>query len=188
MSKTSKCTKCEYQKENTFTPKGSNTPVTNYVFNVEFENGDKGLYNAKDKNDPKIKVGEETEYEVQEIPYTDKQGQEKTLNKISPARKPFGGSKETPEDRKKKASRTALGVSIDVVIFLNSNITDSQMRSLHNFFYTWLIEDIDDADKSKDRTTVLMTVARLMGSKNSPYDVSTSKKIIESAEKLLEFI
>ena len=62
----SKCIKCDFWKEDTYTPKGQSVAVTTYAFSVEFEDGTKGLYNAKEKNNPKFKVGEAAEYTAEE--------------------------------------------------------------------------------------------------------------------------
>ncbi len=40
---------------------------TLYAFSVEFDNGDKGTYKAKDVNNPKFKVGEIADYELEKV-------------------------------------------------------------------------------------------------------------------------
>lgn len=182
MSKTSKCIKCDYKNE-------FDSPYGKlYSFDVAFEDGTKGLYNSKDKDNPKFKVGEEAEYETEEKSGV-KNGKEWSFTKIKPAQKNFGGGyKETPEDRQKKARRTAVGASIDFIALSGKQISEDKVQPLHNFFYTWLIKDIDDADKSKDRATALMSVVRLVGKDNSPYDTSSTKSLIETAEKLLNLM
>lgn len=182
MSK-SKCIKCKFKNE------FESSYGKLYSFDVEFEDGTKGLYNSKDKDNPKFKEGEEAEYETEEKSGV-KNGKEWSFTKIKPAQKGFGGGgyKETPEDRKKKAKRTAVGASVDFIVLSGIEVSAEKVQPLHNFFYTWLIKDIDDSDKSKDRATALMSVVRLVGKENSPYDTSSTKTLIEAAEKLLTLL
>lgn len=55
----SKITKCEFKKS------WSNAHGEFHSFWVEFEDGTKGFYNAKDKGNPKFRVGEESEYSAE---------------------------------------------------------------------------------------------------------------------------
>lgn len=91
----SKCTKCDFYKENTFTPAGTTVPVTQYSFNVEFESGIKGTYQSKSKDNPKFKVGEESEFTYEEK--LSKTGTK--FNVIKPKQEPFakgGAFKQKP--------------------------------------------------------------------------------------------
>lgn len=91
-----KVIKCDFYKENTYTPKGSNSPVTNYAFNIEFSDGIKGLYNAKDKDKPVFVVGGEYEYTAEE-----KQGKNGVWYIVKKKQDPFakgGGWKPKPSN------------------------------------------------------------------------------------------
>ena len=76
--KTSKVTKAEFKKEF-----DSNYGKL-YSFLVEFENGDSGFYNSKNKDNPKFTVGKEADYTVEE-----KQGNKGSYNIIKPVKKDF---------------------------------------------------------------------------------------------------
>lgn len=71
----SKVVKCEFKKENTFKPKGTDIEVTLYKFLVEFEDGTRGVYQAKDKDSPKFVVGKECPYEATVADYKDENGE-----------------------------------------------------------------------------------------------------------------
>ena len=87
----SKCIKCDFQKERQ-TPNG-----VLYDFFVAFENGSEGSYSSKDKNNPKFKVGDVAEFEVEVVSGVSKAGNNYSFNKIKPVRS-FnpGGFKEKP--------------------------------------------------------------------------------------------
>ena len=91
----SKVTKCDFKNEFT-TSYG-----TFYNFDVSFEDGTQGMYASKDKNSPKFKVGETTEYEI-EVKSGVKDGKEWSFNKIKPV-KEFnaggGGYKQKPANK-----------------------------------------------------------------------------------------
>lgn len=83
----SKCIKCSFKNE--FTTSNG----TFYNFDVEFEDGTVGMYASKDKNNPKFKVGVESEFEKEEKSGV-KNGKEWSFVKIKPAmQNKFGGGK-----------------------------------------------------------------------------------------------
>lgn len=82
---TKKCISCDFKKEVKL------KDGTFYSFAVKFEGDDKEYsYLAKDKNEPKFKVGEEQEVEITEKSGTNADGSEWKIYNVKPAQKPFG--------------------------------------------------------------------------------------------------
>ena len=99
--KTSKCLKCEFK--NSFNGKYG----TLHSFDVEFENGDKGLYISSNKNAPKFKVGEEASYDI-----VAKEGKNGVWNKISPIKPSFNNSKYDPKGQQQIIKMTVVSCII----------------------------------------------------------------------------
>lgn len=90
----SKVTKVTFKEPFNITLDGK--PTTLYGFNVEFENGIKGLYNAKDKDNPKFVVGEIAPYSADE---REKDGRKYTIIKYDKPFTPGGGNKWKPKPK-----------------------------------------------------------------------------------------
>lgn len=84
MTTTKKCTACDFKKEVKIKDQ------TFFSFTVKFE-GDDNSYNylAKDKGDPKFKVGEEQEVEITEKSGVNEHGDEWKIYNVKPAQKAF---------------------------------------------------------------------------------------------------
>lgn len=130
MEKKSKCTKCEFNRE-----KESQHGMI-YYFNVEFENGDKGSYGAKDKDDPKFKVGEESEYDI-----TEKDFGGAIFYNIKPIYKNNGGFSNGQTNQKGIFACSALNRAVDYVVGTKGkDATIEQVREYTHKFYELLTD------------------------------------------------
>lgn len=113
VEKRSRCVKCERSDKNNYqSPHG-----TLFGFLVEFENGDKGVYKAKDVNNPKFKIGEECDYILEKIVSDDPSKTWTIYNIKSVGKKDgFGGytkKKKTPEEQISIFKQIVLALSIE---------------------------------------------------------------------------
>lgn len=189
----SKCIKCEFYKENRFTPKGTNVPVVIYNFNVEFEDGTKGVYPAKNKDNPKFKEGEVAEYTVEKKSGTKADGTPWSFNKIRPISNfRMGPPTETSEDREKEASLSAMHITTMFIKGALSNsdkpsskLKHSHVEQIHARFFEWISLGKESREDINKRTVALKSVVELMG---NPYTCSTPKEVITHATELMSIL
>ena len=176
MTKTSKPTKVEFSKE------FSTDHGTLYGFNVEMENGDKGLYNSKSKDNPKFKVGEPIEYEVEEK--TSKSGTK--YNKLKPAQKSFGGGGGGYK------ARPSYSIALEMARKMyNSSFNTPSPWDFETLIKTadYLLKQLTNGiDRDSLETAVTIQCARAMGKYGEQGDVIDSKKMIEHINELETWI
>lgn len=114
VEKKSKCVKCDRSERDDY----QSAHGTLFGFLVEFENGDKGIYKAKDPNNPKFKIGEECDYILEKVVSDDPSKTWVIYNIKSVGKKDgFGGGytkkKKTPEEQTSIFKQIVLTLSIE---------------------------------------------------------------------------
>ena len=105
MSLTSKVTKAEYK--DSFKSEYGEL----HSFAIEFENGDRGFYSSKSKDQNKFIEGSEADYEKEE-----KQGKNGVYYKIKPAKKEFSSNGYSGSSKKSSNASFALSYAKDLGI------------------------------------------------------------------------
>ena len=132
---TSKCTVLTRNTKEDNSYQGRET----FGFDIEFENGQKGIYQAKDQNNPKFKVGETFTFTVNKM--TSEKNPEWSKIYIKKKQEPFskGGYKQlSPEEQKSIAYQIASEIAIDT-LELNLEGID-KLKEYTNYYLNWICE------------------------------------------------
>ena len=127
------CTKCIRDEREDFDSSYGKL----YGFYVEFEDGSKGIYNAKDGNNPKIKIGEKASFYVDSITSDKNPDSEKLKIRYE---KPFTPGNNSfkpmpPEQQKSIAMQVAYEVAIDFCVKTGT----SDIKTVSNNIYGWIV-------------------------------------------------
>lgn len=181
-------TKVEFWRENTFTANTEGTPtrITNYAFNVEMDDGSKGVYNAKDKNKPKFVVGKPIDYIKEVKKGTKKDGTPYEFTILKAAPKPFGGRGLPKEDLTKIAKGYAAKLGAQYIPHLTKEgVKGEDVLSIRNKFFIFLQQYVSTQGELEHAALCLETAITMDKSGVLSSSIKDSKRIIEFAKYIL---
>ena len=120
MAKTAKCTKCTFKKERQQQVGGATK--TFYDWDVEFDNGDKGICGTMTKDAP-FQIGASCEYEIEEKSGVSGNGTAWSFNKISRPKQPFGGGQKRDDSKERIKAHAIRCASI---MYTNNSMSVSE--------------------------------------------------------------
>lgn len=166
----------------------------NYVFTVEFENGDLGEY-VSSLRTPNWNTGTEYSYIVEQGQYGLKMKSMKSPEQQEAAARSGNGSyrKYDSPDTQKGVSRASsmhnaidfVTISIEKEYFEPTDITEDQVTAIAEKFYAWLWPHDLSTEKAIAKRSALSAAINQM---KFDFKLTSTSHIIERAEKWVKFL
>jgi len=141
-NKTGKVTSASFKKE------WSGKFGTMFDHNIEFANGDKGVYTSKKKEQDKFKVGEETPYTIET---TERNGYTNYVIKPIVEKNGFGGGGRGFAPKNYEADYISFAMSYTKDLCVAGKIELKDLRKTFNTMYGVMKEKLDEVSGSEQK-------------------------------------